>query len=131
MVWPNHMIGDSIRKKIVSVTVLAMKRPAPPKALRSCGRETTSITVAIFGANHMISVMTNSAMPASGRMKFAGPWIATRERAEHQQSHPGGRAEEHQHRERDLVAADGLEPRHHQDRASTACCPAPSAGRGG
>ena len=43
----------------------------------AAGRDTTSITVAIFGANHMISVMTNSAMPASGRMKFAGPWIAT------------------------------------------------------
>ena len=131
MVWPNHMIGESIRKKIVSVIVLAMKRPAPPNARRSAGRDTTSITVAIFGANHMMSVMTNSAMPASGRMNFAGALDGDRQRAEHQQSHPGGRAEEHQHREGDLVAADRLQPGHHQDTASTACCPAPSAGRGG
>ena len=53
--------------------VLAMQRAAPPNARRSAGRDSTSMTVAIFGANHMISVMTNSAMPASGRMKFAGP----------------------------------------------------------
>ena len=73
MVWPTHMIGESSRKNIVSLIVLAMKRAAPPNARRKSGRDTTSITVAIFGANHMIRVITNSAMPASGRMKFTGP----------------------------------------------------------
>ena len=74
---PNHMIGESRRKKIVSVIVLAMKRPVPPNVSRSRGRDSTSSTVAIFGANHMIRVMTNSAIPASGRTKLAGPCMAT------------------------------------------------------
>jgi hypothetical protein len=33
------MIGESIRKKIVSQIVLTMKRPAPPNALRDFRRE--------------------------------------------------------------------------------------------
>ena len=44
----------------------------PPKARRSLGRISTSITVAIFGANHITRTSTNRAMPASGRMKSAG-----------------------------------------------------------
>ena len=111
---PDHMIGESMRKKIVSVIVLATKRPRR-QARPQRGRETTSITVAIFGANHMVSVMANSAMPASGRMNSPRAGNATASRPS--TSSPSRRgSEEHQHRERDLVAADRLEPRHHQER---------------
>jgi hypothetical protein len=71
-VWPNHMIGDSMRKNTVSVTTLPTNRTPPPNALRSFGRVSTSMMVAIFGANHMTSTTTNSAVPASGRMNCAG-----------------------------------------------------------
>ena len=70
--WQNHMIGDSRMKNTVSVTTLARKRAVPPKARRSFGRVSTSITVAIFGANHITRMITSSAWPASGRMKSAG-----------------------------------------------------------
>ncbi len=66
------MIGSSMRTKIVCATALKVNRIPPPKALRRGGRASTSIAVAMLGANHMISTVTNKAIPASGRMKASG-----------------------------------------------------------
>ena len=65
----NHMIGASSRKKVTSVTTPATKRMPPPKLRRSVGRSSTSMTVAIFGANHIKSTRPNRRSPAPGRMK--------------------------------------------------------------
>ncbi len=59
-------------KKIVSVTTLVTKRHVPPKMLRASARVRMLATVAIFGANHMVSTAMKIAKPASARMKFAG-----------------------------------------------------------
>ena len=43
----------------------------PDESTRAAGRSSTSMTLAIFGANHMTSTMVNSTSPASVRMKRA------------------------------------------------------------
>ena len=108
----DHMIGDSRMKKTVSVTTLARKRAVPPKARRSCGRVSTSITVAIFGANHITRMIASSAVAGVGpdeigRRRRRGE----RQRADDEQADPGRRAEEHQHGEGELEAADELHAR--------------------
>ena len=114
--WANHMIGDSSRKKIVSVTTPATKRKPPPNARRSDGRVSTSITVAIFGANHITSTSTNTGEAGVGAHEGVGRAGASATAIVPNTSSPiqAGRAEEHQHREHELVAADRLEPGHHQ-----------------
>ena len=112
----NHMIGDSSTKKIVSVTTPATKRKPPPKARRSAARVSTSITVAIFGANHMTSTMANTSEAGVGMDEgLAGPANATASVPNTRSPIQAGRAEEHQQRERELVAADPFEARHHQE----------------
>ena len=112
----NHMIGASSTKKIVSVTTPATKRKPPPKLRRSAGRVSTSITVAIFGANHMTRTRHEHGEAGIGTDEgVAGSCERDRDRAEHQQSDPSRRAEEHQQGERELVAADPFEARHHQE----------------
>ena len=110
------MIGDSITKNTVSLATLARNRPPPPNASRAAGRVITSITVAIFGANHVTSTRMSTARPlpvatkSEGRSARATPYVPST-----MSSDPGRRAEEHQDREAELVAADELEPRQHQE----------------
>ena len=114
--WQIHMIGDSRMKNTVSVATLARNRAVPPKARRSLGRVSTSITVAILGANHMTRMIASSAWPASGRMKSAGVGDGgERQRADDEQPDPGRRAQEHQHGEGELEAADELHAGHEQE----------------
>ena len=70
--WPNHRIGQSRIEYTVSITKLMTNSPAPPNPRRSSGRNKISMALAIFGANHITSMDTNSAVPASARMKLAG-----------------------------------------------------------
>ena len=69
--WPNHMIGTNNKEKIVAIAKLPRNRNVPPNARRSLGRVSTSIAVAMFGANHVTSTIVSRAMPASARMKAA------------------------------------------------------------
>ena len=88
----------------------------PPKARRNDGRVSTSITVAIFGANHITSTISEQRAAGIGAdegRRRAGR--RQRQRADHQQPDPGRRAEEHQDREHELIAADGLEAGQQQE----------------
>ncbi len=67
------MIGaSSVTKTMVRITLAREPEAAAEHAPQIAARVSTSIMVAMLGANHIASTRARTAIPASERMKSAG-----------------------------------------------------------